>query len=92
MENVINVFDEQGTMHEVEVLDIFSVDGYDKEYILYTKNREVDGDNIEAFVSILKEVNDSYVLESIEDENEWNLVQQAIKEEGESDEVVGWGV
>lgn len=88
MDNKINVFDEQGNAHEVEVLDVFNVIGYDKDYILYTNNKEVDNDNIEAFVSILKEENGNYLLLNIEDDNEWNAVQLAINEMGDLDENV----
>ena len=88
MDNKINVFDEQGNAHEVEVLDVFNVEGYDKDYILYTNNKEVDNDNIEAFVSILKEENGNYLLLNIEDDNEWNTVQLAINEMGDLDENV----
>ena len=38
MENIISVMDEQGNDHEVEVLDIFGIEGSDKEYILYSNN------------------------------------------------------
>ena len=86
MDNKINVFDENGQMHEVEVLDIFGVTGYDKEYILYTNNREVDQDNIEVFVSILKEEEEGFILQGIEDEQEWAAVQQAMQEMDELDE------
>ena len=88
MDNKINVFDEQGNAHEVEVLDVFNGIGYDKDYILYTNNKEVDNDNIEAFVSILKEENGNYLLLNIEDDNEWNAVQLAINEMGDLDENV----
>lgn len=84
MDNKINVIDEQGNSHEVEVLEIFGIEGSNKEYILYTNNREVDPENIEAYVSILKEENDNYLLLNIEDENEWSMVQEAIKEMGEA--------
>ena len=85
MDNKINVYDEQGNVHEVEVLDIFNVEGYDKDYILYTSNKEVDADNIEVYVSILKEENGNYLLLNISDDNEWNIVQQAINEMGDEE-------
>lgn len=86
MEDKITVVDENGNRFEVEVLDIFNVEGYDNDYILYTKNIEVDPDNIETYVSILKEENDEYTLLNIEDNNEWNTVQRAILEMGDVDE------
>ena len=83
MDNKINVFDEHGMAHEVEVLDVFNVDGYDNDYILFTNNKEIDNDNVEAYVSILKEDNGNYLLLTIEDENEWNRVQLALNEMGD---------
>lgn len=83
MNNIIKVFDEDGNPFEVEVLDIFSVAGYDdKEYIMYTRNREVDG-NIEVMVSILTQNDDHYYLQNIEDDKEWETVQKALDEMGE---------
>lgn len=84
MDNNIEIIDENGIKQEVEVLDIFNVSSYDnKEYILYTKNREIDENNIEVFVSILEQNNDNYKLVTIEDEQEWEAVQRAIDEMGD---------
>ena len=87
MDNVINVYNDDGVLEQVEVLDIFNVEGYDKEYVLYTKNVEVDDENIEAYVSILqKNDENNYSLVNITDDREWELVQKAIDEVGDSDE------
>ena len=86
MNEVISVLDDYGNTFEVEVLDIFEVDGYDHEYILYTRNEEVDENNIEAFVSILKNDNDNYSLVNIEDDQEWEVVRSALAEAEEYNE------
>lgn len=87
MNNYIRVTTPTGEEVEAEVLDIFTVDGYeDKEYILYTFGNEVDANNVEVFVSILKQEGDSFSLENIEDEKEWEEVQLAIDEAGEVNE------
>lgn len=78
--NIITVVDENGNSFKVEVLDIFNVEGYDNDYVLYTKNIEVDPENIEAYVSILKNDNENYSLINIEDNNEWDIVHKAILE------------
>ena len=80
MKEVISVLDDYGNTFEVEVLDIFEVEGYDHEYILYTRNEDYDDENIEAFVSILKNDNENYSLVNIEDDEEWATVQRAIDE------------
>lgn len=83
--NMITITDEDNNTYEVEVLDIFSVVGYEgKEYILYTMNTEVDENNIKAYVSILKQNSENeYSLVKIEDEKELRAVEEAIKEVGE---------
>ena len=81
MDNIIKVTTDDGKTLEVEVLEIFSVAGYeDKEYILYTQNKEVDSDNIKAYISILEQNEENFNLLGITDENEWNEVQKAIEE------------
>ena len=87
MDYNIVITNNDGTQEEVEVLNIFNVNGYDnKEYILYTKNKEIDNDNIEVFISILRQQGDNFSLENIEDEKEWDDVQKAIDEMGDIDE------
>lgn len=83
MEDIINVMDDNGNLFEVEVLDIFNVEGFDKDYIMYTRNEDAGDDKIKTYVSILKEENDNYSLINIDDEDEWNLVQKAIQEAGD---------
>ena len=84
MDNLIKVIDLEGNEVEVEVLDIFSVSGYeDKEYIMYTMNKKLDDNNVEVLISVLEKVGDQYNLETITDEAEWEEVQKAIDEMGE---------
>ena len=83
MDNFITVVNEDGVTSQVEVLDIFNVNGYEKDYILYTKNKEIDDNNIEVFVSILENNGDNYSLLNIEDEKEWEDVQKAMDEMGD---------
>ena len=81
MDNIITITTVDGKLTKVEVIDIFSVVGYeDKDYILYTQNIEVDKDNIKAYVSILEENDGVYSLKEIEDEKEFEDVQAALKE------------
>ena len=81
MDNIITIKTVDGKQTKVEVIDIFSVVGYeDKDYILYTQNIEVDKDNIKAYVSILEENDGVYSLKEIEDQKEFEDVQAALKE------------
>lgn len=84
MNNFITIVDDQGKELEVEVLDIFTVAGYEnKDYIMYTMNKEIDENNIEVLVSILEKKGNVYNLETITDEKEWEEVQKAINEMGD---------
>jgi len=78
---MIHVVDENGRNIEVEVLDIFEVEGYDNEYIMYTKGEQVDKDNERVYISILQENDDeSFTFKDISDDKEWDEVQSAIQE------------
>lgn len=79
-DNKITVTAENGQKFQAEVLDIFKVAGYDKEYILYSFGEVVDGDNEKVYVSILENSDASYNLKEISDVNEWNAVQEAVSE------------
>lgn len=87
MDNKIKVTNDLGQSFEVEVLDIFSAVGYEgKDYILYTLGEEVNGDQEQVYVSILeKQAEDKFSLLEISDPKEWEVVQQAIKEESETE-------
>ena len=81
MDNIITVTTENNQQVNIEVLDIFSVVGYDgKDYILYTQNQEIDNDNIKAYISILENKDGNYSLVAITDDKEWTEVQKAIQE------------
>jgi len=87
MDNYIKIVDENGNNCMVEVIDIFGVSEYpDKEYILYTRGKDVNNENIEAFVSILKKDNEEFSLLNIEDDEEWKVVSNAINEMGDENE------
>ena len=81
MDNIITVIAENNQQIKIEVLDIFSVVGYEnKDYILYTQNQEVDNDNIKAYISILENKDGNYSLTAITDDKEWIEVQKAVQE------------
>ena len=81
MDNKVMICDLDGNTSEVEILDIFTVEGYEgKEYVLYTQNKEVGEDNVEVMVSILKQDGDKTNFEYIEDEAEWEAVQKVLGE------------
>lgn len=85
-DTTLTVYDENNNEVKVEVLDIFTLEAYpNKEYILYTKN-ETEGEYIKTYVSIIKKAENQYIFESIDDQQEFDAVQDYINssvEEGE---------
>ena len=81
MYNKIKVYNENGILEEVEVIDFFQLEEYDHEYVLYTKNEEVDN-NIVIYVSIVNQIsNDEYQFETITDPEEERKVDEMIDKE-----------
>ena len=83
METKIKVVTSNNQVLEIEVLDIFQVSGYDHDYIMYSLGEEVDDENEQVYISILKNDHDSYSLEDISDDKEWEDVEKALLEEVE---------
>lgn len=76
----ITVTAENGQSFQADVIDIFKVNGYDKDYIIYSFGEVVDDDNEKVYVSILDKDGDNYSLKEISDASEWDAVQKAINE------------
>ncbi len=73
MDTKLNVISENGEGLTIDVIDIFSPENTDKEYILYTI-----GDDI--YASILLEDDSTFALETIQDSREMELVKERINE------------
>ena len=91
MNDYINAQLEDGRTIKIEVVNIFSLDKYpEKDYIVYSLGESVDEDNERVYISILREENDAFFLDSITDDVEWLDVQSAIEnfeqENGDSSE------
>ncbi len=85
--NKITVTTENNQQLEVEVLDIFNVEGYKgKDYILYTLEEKLDETTERAYVSILSQQNNNFSLTEIMNQKEWEAVQKAIEENIAEDE------
>ena len=81
-DNKITITTPDNKQLEVEVLDIFNVEGYEgKDYIMYSLGEEVDEENEKVYISILKETSpDSFELQGITDDKEWDAVEKALEE------------
>ncbi|MBQ8219560.1 MAG: DUF1292 domain-containing protein [Bacilli bacterium] len=73
MDTKLNVVNENNEELTIDVIDIFSVDDSDKEYILYTIGEDV-------YASILEEDDTTFSLKTIESEDEKKLINERINE------------
>ena len=73
MDTKLNVISENEEGLTIDVIDIFSPENTDKEYILYTI-----GDDM--YASILLEDDSTFALETIQDSREMELVKERINE------------
>lgn len=73
MDTKLNVVNENGEWLTIDVIDIFSPENTEKEYILYTI-----GDDM--YASILLEDDSTFALETIQDSREMELVKERINE------------
>ena len=76
-ENILTVNSENGKKVKLNVIDIIAIEELNKEYIIYT----IEGDNSDnIYASILIEDETTYTIKTIENDEEWEIVQNIINE------------
>ena len=87
------VTDENGKQIECEVLFTFESDETKKNYIVYTDNTKDETGNIKVYASIYQPNKKETMLEPIETDKEWkiietilNTIQETVKEGTSSEE------
>lgn len=74
---IIYIPDEEGNEEEFEVIMKFEVDGTDKKYMMVVPvEGDEDSDEVYAFRYEEDENGDDLKLYTIEDEEEWNVVEE----------------
>lgn len=74
----IKITNQEGKEIEIKAITILKKPDDGKSFLLYTFDSE--SENMDVYASILKEENDSYILDSITDKEDWDLIQKAIQE------------
>ena len=84
----ITTIDEDGNEVNLVLLDIVTVD--DQDYALLMAEEDIDSEEPETVLMRLKTEGEEYIFEAIEDDDEFDLVSQAIiddaAQEDEEDE------
>jgi len=84
---IIKTQDENGEIHNFELIDIINIDEQDYGMLVYldgtgeASNEEVDED--EVIIMKLNRQNDAYTFETIENDEEFNKVVNYLEEHGE---------
>lgn len=80
MENLktIKITNPEGKEMEIKVITILKNPVDDKKFLLYTFDETQE--NVDIYASVIKNENDSYILDSITEKEDWDLVQKAIQE------------
>lgn len=75
--NKLVVNGENGNKITLNVIDIIAIKELNKEYIIYT----IEGDSSDnIYASIFVEDETSYTIKTIENDDEWEIVQNIINE------------
>lgn len=77
----IKIFDENGVEKEVEVVAYFTLTMNNKDYLIYTENKEDANGNVEVYTSevVHKDDNTTELL-GIDDDNVWAEIKKVMIE------------
>ena len=77
----IKIFDENGVEKEVEVIAYFTLTMNNKNYLIYTENKEDANGNVEVYTSevVHKDDNTTELL-GIDDDNVWSEIKKVMIE------------
>jgi uncharacterized protein YrzB (UPF0473 family) len=81
---IIKTQDENGELHNFELLNIVKVDGQDYGLLVYVDEEEKEDDDDEeeeVVIMRLSQENGTYVLETVEDDNEFDKVLEYLETE-----------
>ena len=82
---IIKTVDENGKEQELKLLDIVNVDDIDYALLL-PKDADPDDDDSEVVLMRFKNEKNEYIFEEIEDDDEFDLVAQAILDDANENE------
>ncbi len=84
---IIKTQDENGEIHNFEMVDIVTVDDQEYGLLIYLDENEEHEDEEEVIILKLSKVDGAYSFETIEDDEEFNKVVSHIEAEGGLEEL-----
>jgi len=83
----IDLVNENGEKERVEILLVFEIKEFNKEYFIYTKNERDEDDNVLLYSSGIAEKDGAFHTAKIETDEEWEvikgLIKQIVRQEGD---------
>ncbi len=74
----LKIANQDGKEMEIKVITILKTPDDSKSFLIYTFDDKAD--NVDIYASVIVEQEDSYVLDSITNEEDWKMIQKAIQE------------
>ena len=78
MNKTITITNDKGQKVVADIVSIINISSLDSEYIIYTFNKKDENGNIKDYVSKIKQDGEKYILEQIDNPEEWNKVKEMI--------------
>lgn len=73
----IKITNDKGEIVEAKAITILKNPSNDKQYLLYTF--DIEKEDVDIYAAIVTKENDVYNLNTITDEEDWNIIQNAVK-------------
>ena len=70
---------ENGVEINCDVISVFRDENNDRNYIIYTDGTKDENDELEVYASRYMEKDNKYILQPIENESEWNLIDNMME-------------
>lgn len=74
----IKITNPEGKEVEIKVITILKKPDGEKAFLIYTFDDKAE--NVDIYASVIKEENGGYVLDSITEKDDWEMIQKAIQE------------
>lgn len=78
MNRKITITNAEGQKVNANVVSIISVNSLKNDYIIYTFDKKDEQNRTKDYVSRIKLENGEYILESINDNDEWSKIKEII--------------
>lgn len=82
----MEIYGDDGSVEEVELISAFEIKATNKEYIVYSKGEKDRRGNLMVYVSNVDRTSGNPVLLGIETEEEWKLIKEILRELGKDDD------